>query len=101
MLDVVHYLFEDDTTVLSEEEHDSKSSVREVVYRSIYNREFAYTRKNTQRRDFDSSSEPFDEFDNYIPPTTSTSTKPYVPPTNFDPDAEDPFGGILRERPMG
>jgi hypothetical protein len=99
MLDVFHYLFEDDTTVSSSEEHDSKNSVRTAVYKTVYNRDFAYAIKAQETKNFD--EEPFDEFDNYVPPSTSTSTKPYMPPTNFNPDSEDPFAGVLKERPVG
>lgn len=99
MLDVIHYLFEDDTTVASSEENESRNSIRKTLYKSVYNRDFAYATGDSQSRDFD--SEPFDEFDNYVPPSTSTSTKPYMPPTNFNPDSEDPFAGVLKERPVG
>lgn len=101
MLDVVHYLFEDDTTVSSSEENESRNSIRKTLYKTVYNREFAYAQGTDGQQTRDFGSEPFDEFDNYIPPSTSTVTKPYFAPTNFDPDSEDPFGGVLRERPLG
>ena len=103
MLDVLHYLFEEDAIVTSEAEFDTKNSVRDVVYESIYNRQFAYSMKKS--KDFNETnndylSEPFDAEGNYIPSKTNY-VKPYVPPTNFDPDSEDPFAGTLKERPLG
>jgi hypothetical protein len=103
MLDVIHYLFEKDATVNSQEEYDTKNSVRDVIYETVYKRKFAYSTKGS--RDFSSNSqagnpEPFDEFDNYVP-NTSNNVKPYVPPTNFNPDSDNPFGSVLREGPLG
>jgi hypothetical protein len=103
MLDVVHYLFEQDATVTSEAEFDTKNSVRDVIYETVYERKFAYSTKGS--KDFSSdtqagNSEPFDEFGNYIPSKTN-NVKPYVPPTNFNPDSDNPFGSVLREGPLG
>ena len=103
MLDVIHYLFEQDATITSEAEFDTKNSVRDVIYETVYGRKFAYSTKNN--KDFSSNaqagnSEPFDEFDNYVP-NTSNNVKPYVPPTNFNPDSDNPFGSVLREGPLG
>jgi hypothetical protein len=103
MLDVVHYLFEQDAIVASESEFDTKNSARDVIYRIVYGREFAYSTKNSKNYSSASenySSEPFDEDGNYTPSKTNY-VKPYVPPTNFNPDSENPFGGILREAPLG
>lgn len=104
MLDVIHYLFEQDAIVTSEAEFDTKNSARDVIYQSVYGREFAYSTKKS--KDFNNadgnqySSEPFDAEGNYIPSKTN-NVKPYIPPTNFNPDSENPFGGILREAPLG
>jgi len=103
MLDVIHYLFEEDAIVTSEAEFDTKNSARDVIYETVYGRKFAYSAKKS--KDFNDadgqySSEPFDAEGNYIPSKTN-NVKPYVPPTNFNPDSENPFGGILREAPLG
>jgi hypothetical protein len=103
MLDVVHYLFEQDSIITSEAELETKSSVRDVIYETVYGRKFAYSTKHS--KDFSNaennySSEPFDKDGNYVPNKTN-NVKPYVPPTNFNPDSENPFGGILREAPLG
>ena len=103
MLDVIHYLFEQDATVTSEAEFETKNSIRDVIYETVYDRKFAYSTKSS--KDFSSdaqagNSEPFDEFDNYVPSKTNR-VKPYVPPTNFNPDSDNPFGSVLREGPLG
>ena len=103
MLDIVHYLFDQHATVTSEAEFDTKNSVRDIIYETVYARKFAYSAKNS--KDFSSdaqagNSEPFDEFDNYVPNKTN-NVKPYVPPTNFNPDSDNPFGSVLREGPLG
>jgi hypothetical protein len=103
MLDVIHYLFEEDAIVTSEAEFDTKNSARDVIYETVYNRKFAYSTKNS--KDFNAadgqySSEPFDKEGNYIPSKTN-NVKPYVPPTNFNPDSDNPFGSVLREGPLG
>ena len=103
MLDVVHYLFEKDSIITSEAELETKSSVRDVIYETVYGRKFAYSIK--QSKDFSNaedsySSEPFDKDNNYVP-SKNKYVKPYVPPTNFNPDSANPFGSVLREGPLG
>ena len=103
MLDVVHYLFEKDAIVTSEAEFETKNSARDVIYDSVYNKKYAYSNKNSKYSYSDAQaydSEPFDEFDNYVPNKTN-NVKPYVPPTNFNPDSDNPFGSVLREGPLG
>lgn len=103
MLDVIHYLFEEDAIVTSEAEFNTKNSARDVIYETVYGRKFAYS--TNKSKDFNDangqySSEPFDAEGNYIPSKTN-NVKPYIPPTNFDPNSENPFGGTLREAPLG
>jgi hypothetical protein len=103
MLDVVHYLFEEDAVISSEAEFETKNSARDIIYETVYERKFAYSAK--KNKDFDEynddySSEPFDKKGNYVPPTKNY-VKPYIPPTDFDPDASNPYSGVLRETPLG
>jgi hypothetical protein len=99
MLDVVHYLFEEDAVISSEAEFETKNNARDIIYETVYERKFAYSSK--KKKDFDEySSEPFDKDGNYVPSTTNY-VKPYIPPTNFDPDASNPYSGVLRETPLG
>ena len=103
MLDVIHYLFEEDAVISSEAEFETKNNARDIIYETVYDRKFAYSAK--KKKDFDEysddySSEPFDKSGNYVP-STKNYVKPYIPPTNFDPDASNPYSGVLRETPLG
>jgi hypothetical protein len=100
MLDVLHYLFESDSIVRSQEEFDSKQKVREIIYPMIYNEKYAYNKQSsTPNYDFDSMD--FSDEDTNFSPTKSNSVKPYMPPTDFNADAQNPFGSALRETPLG
>lgn len=99
MLDVLHYLFEDDLHVGSAEEADAKDKVRISIYESMYNKTYKFANpKSSTDNDYG-----FDELDDPVnfSPDIQTETKPYFPPTDFNPDAANPFGGALRETPMG
>ena len=97
MLDVVHFLFEEDTIAFSSEHFESREKVRNTVYQTIYNRPYKYSNGSS------SGDYGFDKLDDPVNtlPDIQTETKPYFPPTNFDPEAANPFGGALREAPMG
>ncbi len=89
MLDVVHYFFEEDSRYSSPEEAESISAVRTSLYESLYNQTYRYKIKsNINRGNSDYS---------YSDPN---EVKPYIPPTEFDPDSANPFGGVL-DAPIG
>lgn len=96
MLDILHYLFDQDTTFTSPEHAESRSGTRNAVYEHLYNMKYPYawgTRSNTTiGDDFD---------DDFALPPIDREVKPYFPPTQFDPDAANPFQGVLREAPLG
>lgn len=103
MLDVLHYLFEDDLDISTAEQIDAKSNVRTTLYREIYGTTYKYGQSTSGGnsglenldRPVNDAGEPLD-----LPPV-SLETKPYFAPTNFDPDSPNPFGSALREAPMG
>jgi hypothetical protein len=100
MLDVIHYIFEDDAKVSSPEEHKTQQSIRKILYKEIYNKEYRYgtnSNENNPYAAYDGYSDD-GEFNNFTPPT-SNEVKPYIPPTNFNPESDNPFG--LREVPLG
>ena len=100
MLDVIHCIFEDDAKVSSSEEHETQQSIRKILYKEIYGREYRYgsnSRNNNQYSNYDEYSDD-SGFNNFTPPT-SNEVKPYIPPTNFNPDSDNPFG--LKEKPLG
>lgn len=101
MLDVLHFLFEEDTIYTSSEHYESKDSMRKVVYKNFYETDYIYASDKSQSSgSFDYG---FDDLDGPINdiPDVKKETKPYFPPTNFDPDAANPFGTALRETPLG
>jgi hypothetical protein len=98
MLDVLHYLFEMDVDFQSAEQMKSRSSTRKIIYKNIYNVDYAYNYGGD-----DSSSDSFNESADsgeFMNAAKSNDVKPYFPPTDFNPDAANPFGSSLRERPL-
>jgi hypothetical protein len=105
MLDVIHYLMEEDTFTASKEESDHKTAVRTVFYREFSGKEYAYKSSSTASRNTTASGdilpsldeefgiEPFDPNSKDRP--MKTKPKPYVPPTNFNSDSYLPFGNQL------
>lgn len=99
MLDILHFLFDEDTIVVSQEHAESQSSVRTAVYQSLYNKvyPYAYAGGSGNTTAGDGFSDDYD----FALPDVSNEIKPYIPPTQFDPSAENPFQGTLREAPLG
>ena len=112
MLDVIHYYFEEDSTYLSQESVERKSLMREHMYKTLYESVYPYTTHTTNTNSSREKINP-EEFtesdgeswDDEIAKTKlfSPSTQPpapYVPPTQFNPDAPQPFGNLL-DAPLG
>jgi len=99
-LDAVHYMFEEDTKVVSPEQAEAVSKARSILYRDMYNREYKYA---VSSRRTASGNIDIDAPLNDAPPmpvnpasrATSAPTKPFIPATTFDPDAKSPFGTTL------
>lgn len=85
MLDVVHYLFEEDSRYRSQEEAESVSAVRTQVYEVLYGLPYRYKMGRAQASTSGISSDALSD----------TAVKPYIPPTEFDPDSSNPFGSTL------
>jgi len=88
MLDVVHFFFEQDYRYHTAEEAKSTEALRIALYETMYQTKFKYRTNNSNNS---SSSQGFSS-DNF-------ETKPYIPPTDFDPDSSNPFGAAL-EAPL-
>lgn len=112
MLDVLHYMLEEDMFVGSAAEIESRSKTRKYIYEQMYEREYLYgvsldnSRSNADGSELDvypedgfMSDEIIVPFDPDEPPIEKTR-KPYIPPTNFNPDSSLPFGGTL-DGPLG
>lgn len=97
MVDVLHYYFEDDLNIVSQEQVAAKSESRSVIYRTLYGTTYKYKVETGVTSSASGSS----SYDDLVPFDPSNSvTKPYVPPTDFNPDMEKPFGIVL-DAPLG
>lgn len=94
MLDVLHYLLDEDLSYTSGDEAKYKSSVRASLYKNIYEKNYKYKLSDGQ-------SSGTNDFSDEVAGGVSREVKPYIPPTNFNPDAPNPFQGALREAPLG
>ena len=101
MLDVLHYMFEEDTSRLTTAEQAEAISAMRVNLYGLYGMTYKYSTKpsaSTSGRqyvtgDYDLGPDvPFDP--------ASQAPKPFVPATEFNPDSSMPFGGIL-DAPIG
>jgi hypothetical protein len=104
LLDVLHFLFIQDNSYNSEEQMKSQSAIRTSVYEKLYGTTYKY-----QHHDKSSALKgpnggyiaaedlelmPEDEAIKPFDPKTEP-TKPFVPATKFDPEADLPFGKVL------
>ncbi len=101
MLDVLHYLFEEDVNYTSDEQAQSQSNTRSRLYKDLYGAtyKYPYTSKSNNGRTYIDESvidEPFtpDDLPKPFDPRAA-QTKPFIPATKINPDAVDPFGGLL------
>jgi hypothetical protein len=104
MLDVVHFFFEEDLKVSSEEEAQAKSQIRSVLYRDLYKQTYKYGVKGKgQSYNYSNDTYPSDGFlgkDETVPDPIKPPTKPFVPATDFNSDSPLPFGQIV-DPPLG
>lgn len=100
MLDVIHYLFEEDMRYSSGEQAEAVGKSREILYRQLYDVEYIFA--GATRSSSSASSQSFNDFDNLQPfDPKNKVTKPYIPPTQFDPDSGLPMTGNGRlEAPL-
>jgi hypothetical protein len=98
MLDVLHYLFEEDLSIYSAEHFEAKNKTRKVLYPTLLGKPYKYSSAEVSSNDYglDDLDDPM-EHNQKI----SREVKPYMPPTSFNPDAPNPFGSALREAPLG
>lgn len=85
MVDVIHYFFDEDMRYASYESALMHGKLREQIYGSLYEKHYKYAMKDST--DSGSSS-------------AEGATKPYVPPTEFNPESPSPFGKVL-DAPIG
>jgi len=79
MLDVLHYYLDEDMRYSSVEELKLHDAVRKGIFEDLYGIKYRYGMPEN------GSAEAVD----------GNGVKPYIPPTEFDDDAANPFGSVL------
>jgi hypothetical protein len=82
MLDVIHYLYEEDLHYSNVEEARWLDAKRKHIYKELYDVDYKYYSTN-------------DIADGETTNEGGEAVKPYIPPTEFDPEALVPFGSVL------
>lgn len=84
-LDVIHYYFEEDSNYATPEQAVARTKMRQRFYKTFYDQEYMYG---------------ISDVDGRVVSEDGTTVKPYIPPTEFDPESANPFGGVL-DAPIG
>jgi hypothetical protein len=108
MLDVLHYYFEEDMKYATPQQAEIHNNLREIVYEKFYGVKYAYSNSETTGGVNDSSGLLDDELNASTPveelkpfnPRSASNTKEYIPASNFNPEAQKPFGSVL-DAPLG
>jgi len=100
MVSVLHFFFEEDNHYVSQESAESRTSLREAMYRDLYNKEYRYktakAKKPNEFQEFGTFSEDQADAMSVSPfNPKEKETKPYIPPTPMDANSASPFGGVL------
>jgi hypothetical protein len=105
LLDVAHYMFEQDHAALDEDQAKARDSLRKAVYVNLYKRKtYGWEMATGNRASGDSSPDidvPMDSADMMSPATLPKyEHKPFIPATQIDVDSPLPIAG-LKESPLG
>lgn len=106
MVDVIHYLFEEDINYTSGEQADARSKSRSSMYSELYGGSYSYgvTRKKEGYNYDNGSSVPTDGYyeDDDIKPydPDREPLKPYIPPTDFDERTGLPLDNKILDAPL-
>lgn len=99
MLDIIHFIFEEDMTHSSGEQAEVQSRVRTTLYETMYETKYKYGYESTESRNqriYDEALEEPDIVENLKPfDPIKAPTKGFVPATDFNPEAVKPFGSGL------
>ncbi len=98
MLDVLHYLLEDDADFITPEHYKSREHVRTIVYENVYDMKYKFGNAAPVNLDYVTAA---DDLDVPAASAQTNAVKPYIPPTRIDANAPNPFQGTLREGPVG
>ena len=106
MLDVIHYMFEDDIRFSTAEESDAVTQMREIIYGQWYGYPYIFAGQRSSNAKgngkYNTASSFNDDFDlQPYDPNIKQPTKPFIPATQFDPDTGIPMtGNGLLEAPL-
>lgn len=107
MLDVLHYLMEEEMIRQHYKETDIPGAVRDYLYQELYGVKYPYytpvggRRYSTAGDDLEALEDPLDGVAPFNPKDGKAEpVKAYVPPTAIDPTAQKPFGELL-DSPLG
>ena len=106
MLDVIHFYFEEDNFYVSPEAVESRSKLREVLYKQWFDQDYKYKietkKKSTPGSRLPDDFEPLSNDDVLSDEEAAKpfnpremATKPYIEPTSPDLSSDSPFGDIL------
>jgi hypothetical protein len=84
MLDVLHYFFEEDNNFVSQEHAVITERRRVRLYQHMYGKDYPYVIMESDKSNLTEDDQ---------------LAKPYLEPTEFDPDSFNPFGNLL-DAPM-
>jgi len=103
MVDVLHYLFEDDLSASTAEQAEARSKARVSIYRDLYGREYKYFVDTTSASHPDYNSAEYDapeeSKEEAIVPFNPVKqpVKPFMNPTTGNAASSKPFGKLLDE----
>jgi hypothetical protein len=107
MLDVIHYLFEQDVLFVSGEQVAYKDTFRKNLYENLYNSTYKYANKSEldgsygmDALDAPLAEAPIEEDKIRVFSPREKTAKPYTPPTEVKADDIKPFGSVL-DAPIG
>ena len=96
MLDVMHFYMEEDFSQASTaEQSEAKDKARELIYRSLYNRNYTLARKSSKGYETANSTGEFYADEEALVDPLKEPTKSYFPSTDFNPESPKPFGDLL------
>lgn len=98
MLDIVHFFLEEDLRYSSGEEYEATNSVRTYIYESLYSTPYKYKGgsirdKSKGGRQYIDKNATWDDLPSEFSP--DKEVKPYIPPTEVNPESTLPFGSVL------
>ncbi len=106
MLDLIHYMFEDDVVTASVEQSKIRQLARKNFYREVYGVDYIYALSQDDSAGggvtLDDDMELDDDLGDVQPfnPREQAKTKSYFAPTALKEDSVKPFGAVL-DAPLG